>query len=201
MSSITAIDVTAEGSHFSSNSFFAGGEPLIYWTGITRLQAALKMPVYDVHITFNGILIPGTKSFSSIAASFLYSLGQGLGGDIAGACENSNETTPDYITCFLRWLGEDRRGRSDDQIWELFMGKQDYSPQAKWRKTKDELNRGKENDQILCSPSRLFINSLSGGYLLEMEKGLFGMASGMVRKGDVVCVLFGCPMAIIMRRA
>jgi len=75
------------------------------------------------------ILTPGTKSFSSIAAGYMYSLGQSLGGDTSN---NSNEaTTPDYITCFFRWLEEDRRGRSDDQIRELFMGKPDLGPQAK----------------------------------------------------------------------
>ena len=89
----------------------------------------------------------------------------------------------------------------DDQIRKLFMAKQDSGPRGKWKKPKDELTRGKENDQSLYIPSRLFINSLSGGHLLETEKGLFGMASGMVRKGDAICALFGCPMAIIMRRA
>jgi len=48
--------------------------------------------------------------------------------------------------------------------------------------------------------SRILVNSLSGGHLIETENGLFGMASGLVQKGDAVCVLFGCPIPIILRK-
>jgi len=208
VASITSIDVTAEGPHLSPDRFFANGEPLWYHrTGTTRLQAVLRTLVYDVNVASNKLLVPGTKSMSSIASGFLYSLGQGLGEeDMASSGEGGNETTtttttPDYINCFLRWLREERRGRSDAQIRELFTGKQDSGLQTtKWKEIKDELTRGKDNYQMLYSPSRMFINSLSGGHLLETQNGLFGMSSGMAQKGDVICILFGCPMPIILRR-
>ncbi|KAK0648569.1 hypothetical protein B0T16DRAFT_388768 [Cercophora newfieldiana] len=156
--SVTPIDVTAEGSHLSPDRFFANGEPLLYRTGTTRLQAVLQTLVYNIHIAFNKTLIPGSKSFSSIATGFLYSLGQGLGEEIREEGEDVERETPDYITSFLRWLGQDRRGRLDDEIRELFMGKRDSGPQTRWRTTKDELTRGEENYRILYSPSRMFIN-------------------------------------------
>ena len=41
---------------------------------------------------------------------------------------------------------------------------------------------------------------MGGDCLLETENGLVGKASGSVQKGDVICVLFGCPMSTVMRQ-
>lgn len=81
------------------------------------------------------------------------------------------------------------------------MGKESSNAQRAWKRSgRRESTRGQYNYEACHRVSRIPFNFLSGGHLFETENGLFGMASGMVRKGDVICILFGCPMPIIMRK-
>lgn len=69
------------------------------------------------------------------------------------------------------------------------MGKPDSGPRGPFlQKEEGEATRGEDNFDS-CKVSRTFISSVSGGHLLHTERGLMGMASAMVQKGDAICVL------------
>jgi len=204
VSHVTPTNVSAEGTHLSPNMFFdVDGKPLLYKTGITRLHAVFITLLYDLHMVTGKRLAPGTRSFRDALAAFLYSLGKGLDrGHEERVNDDTTDKYPDYIASFLHWVGQDHRGaQSVEQILDLFLGKELRSdPRLAWKKRKDELTRGQYHYEHCHRVSRILVNSLSGGHLIETENGLFGMASGLVQKGDAVCVLFGCPIPIILRK-
>ncbi|KAK4446584.1 heterokaryon incompatibility protein-domain-containing protein [Podospora aff. communis PSN243] len=201
VASVIPIHPASQGSCLPPDRFVADGKPLLYKTGITRLEAVFRMLTHDLHLVTDKRLAKGTKYFCDAVSAFLYSLGQPNAKDDGNNPQVNGETCPDYITGFLHWLGEDRGGRSDQQILELLMGEDKSDTRRIWKRRKDEMTRGKWSYHAFYYISRTFSNSMGGGHLLETESGLFGMASSLAQKGDIVCVLFGCPMPIVMRQA
>ena len=176
------------------NSFISGrGEPLQYKTGTTRLQALFRT-LYDTNLDKYAPLGVGSGSFYDTAAAFLYGLGDGFAGG-SDTQATGEGPLPDYVDRFLRWLQQGQNGRSKAQILELFLGKSD----TPWPQDEDP-QRGARNYGTYRL-NRGMADTDSGGHVFGTEQGLVGMASDRVRKGDVVCVLFGCPLPLVMGRA
>jgi hypothetical protein len=188
----SVLDGIAERRLLKLETLFSDGEAAPYLNGkATRLQAYFRTLLCGCGLVSLEQLKVGSDAFHDAAAAFLYELGEGI--------EQSPDEnilgmkSRDYVVRFLRWMREDRRGRTDEQILEKF------GNQAQKLTRKDDFDQGAKS-QGGYRLSRISVNNKCGGYVVETETGFIGMASDRVRKGDAVCVLFGCSAPLIMRQ-
>jgi hypothetical protein len=116
-----------------------------------------------------------------------------------GAAEKESPSEAIAMEClahFLRWMGQDRAGRSDEAILEPFMGTPDSpSRMMNW----DRLGNIEYNP--LHEGMRQRMVGMAGRVLFRTAKnGLIGHAYPGIRRGDRVCVLFGCSAPVILRQ-
>jgi hypothetical protein len=173
---------------------FCGQSQQLYETGIPQLQALFRTLLVDCAGNFP--LISSTRFFY-LAAAFLFELGlhaNPLREHMPQAAQPKNE--PDYITGFLRWRGEGRNGRSDQEILEPFLGNVNSSEYIEWQVGQKEIDRGRRN----LGKYRALTRNTAQSRLFRTDQGLMGMCPKETQSGDLVCVLLGCNAPFILRQ-
>ncbi|KAK3368039.1 heterokaryon incompatibility protein-domain-containing protein [Podospora didyma] len=209
---IAPAPVAGQGSWLHPDAYFsAAGHPLLYSTDtnrpVTRLEALFRTILNDQSLDREP-LDKEPKALHRAGATFLYGLGDGIIDEetpehtpaTEPAKAAGEQQCPDYISRFLRWTRQARNGRSNKQILELFLGELDSQSDLHkpWLESENDIGG---SNYLEYQGGRSLVNNDSGGHLLETGGGLFGMASDLVQKGDVICVLFGCEMPFVMRRS
>lgn len=179
-----------------------------YPTGIPPLQALFRTLLMD-----NGKVRPqkdsaggGTElsrlsakpdDFADLAAAFFARLSYEATVFRGGQWQPNLDFN--HIQAFLDWLGQDRGGRSDENILELFLGTHnpEFGSKLIWWG-----QRGQENEQaILWSFPALMWHYVDEQSFLITWSGYIGLGPKYVKVGDRICAFLGSRVLYVLRKA
>ncbi|OAQ64027.2 heterokaryon incompatibility protein (HET) domain-containing protein [Pochonia chlamydosporia 170] len=155
-----------------------------YHGGISKLQALFRVLLfnYDTDAASQFRLTAGRANFSLHLQDFLKELGSSVSG------YDTVDSRP--VERFLGWLGEERNGRCDAEILGPYFGVN--CTMDEWGGLlRTRVHRWRTRNSCLLGTS--------GRDLLETDGGWMGHAHPGARKGDLTCLVFGCPVPMILR--
>lgn len=178
---------------------------------LTQLEALFRAIVLDLAIPRDdGSLgpgrmpIPGGDRLFRMATAFLRELG------MAQAKSADQSLIEDLGDVFLRWIGEERNGRADEDILELFLGQARASSYVQWYRQELSYSRKHGQDVLdnLNAPGfanmyeslRSMYVGEDGRALFRTERGLLGSAHVGIKPGDAICVLTHFEAPVLLRK-
>lgn len=160
--------------------------------GLPPLQkqiAALFLDVTDLQRLDN-------ESGFELTASFFKELEDY--GESLGRREASNDLENlDYLAGFLRWTGETRNGRADEEILEKVFGVEASRYFAEWyrRQSSADLQR-------MCMKYTFMRNGIFGSAgcsMFRTRRGSYGLTWAAAAAGDILCVVPSCGAPLVLR--
>lgn len=166
-----------------------------YPTGIPRLQALFRTLLADIIQGGKGIerSLAHYDLFLSMAVGFLSMLGRAAKRQEDKVSLMSANFDP--VQAFLTWLGEDRHGRSDQEILAPLLGTQSCPPQIMWPEHKEW---GRERPLFMDFYEQIRYN-VHGRSFFWTEKSYIGIGPALLKESDIICVMLGCSIPFVLR--
>ncbi|KAK4158746.1 heterokaryon incompatibility protein-domain-containing protein [Cladorrhinum sp. PSN259] len=170
-----------------------------YRTGIPTLQAFFRIILLDTDWE-DKRLNSEAKSFFDLAAAFLYALGilnYRESRERDGAYKiGERGDEPDYLYCMMRWLGQNRGGRTDQTILEPFLGAVGSTSTIVWPAESDP-ERG---TNFFMNFTTMVNGKMVHRCIFKTRNGYMGVGPVRMEKGDIVVVLLGCSVPVLLRK-
>jgi len=194
-------------SEVESNQALGGGQPLgwrhllpsaspaDYKAGISQLLAYLQVVHMGVGVDLDRRIGDiESVAFKKTLTGFLYGLGQP---EAAGVSGIKTRESGDLVDSFLWWIGDDRAGRTGEDILGTLLGGEGARGYLQW--LSGPTRKGIETVSIAYSKGRKFLQRWAPNAIFTTRGGLLGNGHLEVQEGDVVYVIPYCRAPIVLR--